>query len=180
MRRAGRSALVVTRTQWPMMIWLTVVWVALWGNLSAANVLAGLGVALLLKLLLPLPPLPRSGRVDPRALAVLLARFVRDLLLASAQIAWQALRPGHAPGVAVVAVQLRTDSEALMTLIAEMVSLVPGSIVLDLDPQQRSMHLHVLGVEDLDGVEEVRERTRALEDRVLAAFAADVLEEEPA
>jgi len=49
----------VTRTrrvtgQLPLLGWLTAVWVALWGSLSAANVLGGLAVAVLLLVALPL------------------------------------------------------------------------------------------------------------------------------
>ena len=36
--------------------WLILVWVLLWGNISAANILSGLAVALVITLLLPLPP----------------------------------------------------------------------------------------------------------------------------
>ena len=35
--------------------WLTLVWVLLWGTFSAANILGGLAVALVITLLLPLP-----------------------------------------------------------------------------------------------------------------------------
>lgn len=166
-----------SRSQWPMLIWLVAVWVALWGNLSVANVVSGLAVALLLKAVLPMPPLPVAGRVDVRAVVVLVAHFLRDLVVSSAQIAWQALRPGPPPGVAVVAVGMRSSSEALLTLTAELVSLVPGSIVLEIDPPGRTLYLHALGVPDHVGVEAVRRRTRAVESRVLAAFDTPRIEE---
>ena len=38
-----------------VLCWLILVWVLLWGNVSAANVLSGLAVALVITLLLPLP-----------------------------------------------------------------------------------------------------------------------------
>jgi multicomponent Na+:H+ antiporter subunit E len=50
-------------------IWLTFVWILLWGNISAANILSGLAVALVITYLLPLPPVPVEGRVHPIALA---------------------------------------------------------------------------------------------------------------
>ena len=48
--------------------WLTGVWVLLWGTLSPANILAGLAVALLITLLLPLPVVPVQGRLHPLSL----------------------------------------------------------------------------------------------------------------
>ncbi|MGB0435901.1 MAG: Na+/H+ antiporter subunit E, partial [Mycobacterium sp.] len=43
--------------------WLILVWVLLWGSFSAANILSGLAIALVITLLLPLPSVPVEGRV---------------------------------------------------------------------------------------------------------------------
>jgi multicomponent Na+:H+ antiporter subunit E len=52
--------------------WLTLVWVLLWGTFSAANILSGLAIALLITWLLPLPAVPVEGRVHPLSLLRLL------------------------------------------------------------------------------------------------------------
>ena len=44
-------------------VWLTVVWVLLWGDLSVANVLAGLAVALFVGTTLRMPSVEFGGRV---------------------------------------------------------------------------------------------------------------------
>ncbi len=54
---------------------------------------------------------------------------------------------------AIVRVQLRADSDLLLTVVAETISLVPGSLVLDLDRQERLISIHLLHVADLADVE---------------------------
>ena len=48
-----------------VLCWLTMVWMLLWGDLSVANAVSGLVVALLVTLLLPLPVVPVQGRLHP-------------------------------------------------------------------------------------------------------------------
>jgi multicomponent Na+:H+ antiporter subunit E len=71
-----------------------------------------------------------------------------------------------------VRVQLRTDSDLLLTIIAQTVSLVPGSLVLDLDREKRSIAVHLLHVRDSDHVEREKADVLATEDRVVRAFGS--------
>jgi multicomponent Na+:H+ antiporter subunit E len=68
--------------------------------------------------------------------------------------------------------QLRTDSDLLLTMIAAALSLVPGSLVLDLDREKRAIALHLLHVRDLDGVARKKTGVLATEDRVVRAFGS--------
>ena len=69
-------------------------------------------------------------------------------MVSGAQVAWQALRPGGHRRSAIVRVQLRVDSDLLLTVVAEVLSLVPGSLVLDLDREERTIALHLLHVRE--------------------------------
>jgi multicomponent Na+:H+ antiporter subunit E len=71
---------------------------------------------------------------------------------------------------AIVQVQLRADSDLLLTAVAETISLVPGSLVLDLDREERLMAVHLLHVDDLADVERQRADVLAVEDRIVRAF----------
>ena len=77
-----------------VLVWLTLVWLLLWGSVSAANVISGLAVALLIIVLLPLPAVPVQGRVHPLSLLWLAANVAWWLVVSSTQVAWLALRPG--------------------------------------------------------------------------------------
>ena len=158
------------RHQLPVLSWLVLVWILLWGSFSWANLLSGILVAVLVTNVLPLPAVVGGVRVHPGALLVFLGYFVKDLVVSSAQVAWQAIRPSGMEQGAIIAVQLRTDSDLLLTLVAEALTLVPGSIVLDLDRPRRTLGIHLLHVDDLDDLEDQRAGVLTTEDRVVRAF----------
>ncbi|PRY48222.1 multisubunit sodium/proton antiporter MrpE subunit [Geodermatophilus tzadiensis] len=164
------------RHQVPLVVWLVLVWMLLWGTWSWANLLSGLLVALTVLILLPLPHVIDGTRVRPVPLLVFLGHFVVDLFTSGAEVAWQALRPGGVHRTAIVQVQLRADSDLLLTLVAEATSLVPGSLVLDLDREHRVITLHLLPVRDLADVERKKAHVLVVERRLVRAFgsAADV------
>ncbi|SNS94317.1 multisubunit sodium/proton antiporter, MrpE subunit [Geodermatophilus saharensis] len=160
------------RHQVPLVAWLVLVWMLLWGTWSWANLLSGLVVALVLLVLLPLPHVVGGTRVRPLALLVFLGHFVADLVVSGAEVAWQALRPGGVRSTAIVQVQLRADSDLLLTMVAEATSLVPGSLVLDLDRERRVMTLHLLPVRDRDDVERKKTHVLVVETRLVRALGS--------
>ena len=154
-------------------LWLTTVWVLLWGGLSVANVLGGLVVAMVVTVVLPMPVIEFHGRVHPLSLLYLAYRFVTDLVAASFQVAFRALDPRSLPHGAVLAVHLRSHSDLYLTLTSELVSLVPGSIVVEAHRITGMLYVHVLDVPMAGGVEKARQHVLDTEARVLRAFASD-------
>lgn len=150
---------------------LAVTWVLLWGDLSWANVLAGLVIATVLVVALPMPTIPYNGTIRPLGLLRLAGRFLYDVVVASFQVAWQVFRFGKQPKNAIVALNMRSDSDLYLTITAEMISLVPGTLSIDLRRPESTLLVHVFGIKD--DLDERIESIRAQEDRVLAAFASD-------
>jgi multicomponent Na+:H+ antiporter subunit E len=64
-------------------------------------------------------------------------------------------------------VHLHTRSDFVMTLTAELVSLVPGSIVVEADRERSILYLHALGTSTPEDVERVRETTLQVESRIV-------------
>ena len=160
------------RHQVPLAAWLVVVWMLLWGTWSWANLLSGVLIALTVLTLLPLPHVVGGSRVRPVPVLVFLGHFVADLVVSAAEVAWQALRPGGVERTAIVRVQLCADSDLLLTMVAEAISLVPGSLVLDLDREHRVITLHVLPARDLADVERTRAHVVVVERRLVRAFGS--------
>lgn len=155
----------------PLLVWLTGVWVALWGSLSAANVLGGLAVASVLLVTLPLPEVPSTGRVRPVALVRLLAVFVYELVSASLTVVRQVVDPRAGIRQAVVAVPVVAASDRLLTLLANAVSLTPGTLALELDRPGAVLYVHVLDLGGEDGgVEDVRRSIMRMERLILDAL----------
>lgn len=153
--------------------WLTVVWVALWGSLTAANVLGGLALAVVLLLLLPLPEVPAEGGVRPAALARFVLVFLWELVQASATVVVQVLRPRSGLRQAVIAVPVMAVSDRLLTLLANAVSLTPGTLALEVDRPRAVLYVHVLNVGGgVDAVEDVRRSILRLERLAILALGS--------
>lgn len=165
--------MVRDRIQPVPLLLLTLVWVMLWGHFSWANVLGGLALGFVILLVFPLPRLITAVHIRPLPLVVLLARFQLDLFVATAQVATAAVLHGPHTRGCILSVQLRARDPLLQTITAEMVALVPGTVVIDLTSADGTLLVHALGVEDEQGAEAVGEAIRAQEERVLQALATD-------
>lgn len=175
--RAGATGMAVRRLgprqllQWPMILWLTLVWAALWGSVAPLILVSGVLVGVVVSLVFPLPPLRAAPRIHPWGVLVLVGRFVVDLVVASAQVVWVTLRPGTVRS-AVIEVDLTTDSDLVMTFTAQLMSLVPGSVIVEARRSTHTLFLHVLDVTDETQVDDARKRVLAQEQRVLRAFTS--------
>jgi multicomponent Na+:H+ antiporter subunit E len=156
-----------------VLLWLAVVWVALWGDVSVGNVLSGLVVGAVVSLVFPLPPLRMNLHVRPLWLGWLIVHFLWDVVVASYQVAVKTLDFRRQPRNAVIEVDLRTESDFVLTVVAEMVSLVPGSLVVEARAATHTIFLHVLDVGDVAGAEAFRKQVFELERRVVLALGAD-------
>ncbi|GIE34591.1 Na+/H+ antiporter subunit E [Actinoplanes italicus] len=152
---------------------LTVVWVLLWGSFSLLTLAGGLLVSMLTLAVFPLPPVTFAGRLRLGGLLRLAVRFVTDLVVASFQLAWTALAGRRVPRSAVIAVRLRVRSDLNLTLCAEAVSLVPGSLIVDMDRAEGVLYIHVFDVTGPSDVYRFRGDVRDIEDRIVRAVGSD-------
>ena len=164
----GRSLL----RQLPLLVGLVVLWMFLWNQVTVLAAVTGVVVALLVTRVFPLPPVELSGRFDPWRAVVFLVVFVRDLVTASVQVSWQAVRPRGVRHNAIVAVQLHTRSDFIMTLVSEAVSLVPGSLIVEADRERSILYLHALSIDDDQQVEAVRRNVLGVEERLVRVLGS--------
>ena len=164
------------RVNLPILVWLVVLWLLLWGDVSWANVISGTLLGLLVTIVLPLPHVRFGVRIRPLRILALFARFLVDLFAASGQVAWLAVRPGRQPRNSVVRVPLHSGSDLFVAMTAELVSLVPGSVVVELGAPsarggQGSIYIHALGVSGEEGRERIRREVLLTERRIMKTFA---------
>jgi multicomponent Na+:H+ antiporter subunit E len=149
-----------------VVLWLAVVWVGLWGSVTAANVLGGVTVAVALLALLPLPEAAGSvrvaqeaagpARVRPLAVVRYVLFFAVELVKASLIVVWQVLRPGGELRQAVIAVDATGASDLLLTVVANSVSLTPGTLTVEVDRDRSVLYVHALDVGGPEGVDKAR------------------------
>jgi multicomponent Na+:H+ antiporter subunit E len=147
--------------------WSTLVWVTLWEDFTWANFVGGVFVATLVILVVPLRPLRFTHRVRPLALGWLSIYFVWKLIEASTLMAWEVITPRNRVNPAVVSVPLRTRSLGVATMVANMVSLTPGTLTLEVDHETMTLIMHVLHMET---VEKSRQEVLHLEALAMAAL----------
>lgn len=133
-------------------IGLTVLWVLAWGSASPANILSGLLIAV--GLLVAVPD-HWNWRGRPRFRPVAVARFVghivRQTLASNVAITRLVLSPRPRLDTAVVAVPLPDCSDFLVTVVANVIALTPGTMVLEVDREPHTIvYVHVLSLTDPD------------------------------
>jgi multicomponent Na+:H+ antiporter subunit E len=158
--------------QIPMLLWLVFLWMLLWGSFSWLTVLTGVIVAVLVTRVFYLPPLALSGRFNLWWALAFAAHFAFDLFRASVEVAWIAIDPRKVPSSSVVAVQLRSRSDLIMTLVSIAISLVPGSLVVEADRLRGVLYVHVLATDTLQDVEAGRRTVLGVERRIVRALGS--------
>lgn len=139
----------------PTLVGLVLMWIALWGELSLANVLGGAAVALAVMLF--------AGAIQPRPVHHLdvaaalryLRTFAEQLVVATWQVVKAVLRPdGIKPGI--LAMPLHHASDAVVTLVANSITLTPGTLTLETERRGdvAILYVHALDLSDADGVRE--------------------------
>jgi multicomponent Na+:H+ antiporter subunit E len=75
----------------------------------------------------------------------LAAAFLRDLVISSAQVAVAVLRPGETPRPRFVAVPLKSARSGVeITMVANYITLTPGTLTVDVSPDRSTLLVHSL------------------------------------
>ncbi|WP_072690998.1 Na+/H+ antiporter subunit E [Rhodococcus marinonascens] len=155
------------------LLWLTGVWILLWGNVSVGNIIGGLAVGSLITVLMPLPRMPVEGRVHVLPLLHLTVMFAYYSIQSSLQVAWLALRPGPLPATGVRRYQLGIKSDLVLTLCVDVLNHIPGTMVLEIDQVKRVVYVHVLDMGSEKAVSHFYHTVAQLERLFIAAFERD-------
>jgi len=154
----------------PSVLWLTLVWVLLWGTFTPASIVGGVVVAVVVTALFRLPLAPDRLPLRPLRLLGLLLFLVYDLVVSGAEVSWQVLRHGARARGAIMAVPLISSSDLVVTAMANALSLSPGTMALQIDHDHDVWYVYALGPRDRAGVEKARRRVVDMQRRVLGAL----------
>lgn len=157
----------------PTVGWLWLLWIVLWGSVGPLVVLGGLLVAVTVVGFFPLPPALPDAVPRPLAIARLLVNLLKSLLWSGGTVAWQVLRHGGKTSAAIIEVPLRVDSDLLITVVAELTTISPGTLVVEIDRRRRRLYVHALPVRDETALARRRDVVRAVERRVARAVGGD-------
>lgn len=149
-------------------ILLALVWAALQGEISLANLLVGYAIGYGVLALLAKGGVMPSTLVSRTARALELAAFFAwELLLANFRVAADVLF-SHTLEPAVVAIPLDVTSDGEILLLSMLINITPGSVTLDLADDRRTLYVHVMHMTTAD--ETRREIKTGFERRVKRLF----------
>ncbi len=156
----------------PLLLGLVVTWMLLWREISWLSLLSGVVVSIVAMRLFYLPPVVLAGRFNLWWALRYLVFFLWHLMVASVQVAWLAIRPGPPPRTAIVAMRLRTRSDFILTMVGLTVSLIPGSLVVEVDRFGSTLYLHVLNTPTQREIREMRQQTLHIERLLIRAVGS--------
>ncbi len=121
---------------------LVAAWCALWGNLSTANVLSGLVIAVAVTS----PRISTAGIGGIRLVPLLrLLRFIAvDLVRSTFTVAVEILTPHDRTDESIVEIELPSESRHHLLLIVTSITLTPGTAVVDVDRDAGLLYIHLL------------------------------------
>lgn len=151
-----------------MTLGLVIVWIMLVGEITVGAAVFGLIVGVTVQLIFPMPVIPQVGRMRVIRLIWLILVTLWGLATASFVVAGQVLAFKRRTRNSVVSVDLRSDDAFSSTLTAVLVTLVPGSVVLEVYGGR--LLVHVFDTQDDASLEHWIEGVHKQEALVLRAF----------
>jgi len=154
-----------------LILLLALLWAGMTGAFSGANLLLGVVFAMiavaLLRLQLTRPPeFRRFGRI--LALALL---FVRELIVSAVKVARVVVSPRLHDLVkpAIIAFPLTVKSDVEITLLANLITLTPGTLSVDVSKDRKLLYVHVLSLDSREAL--IADIAGGFERRILEVFA---------
>jgi multicomponent Na+:H+ antiporter subunit E len=145
-------------------------WAAATGSFTLPNLLLGAvvgaaGLFVVRRYVSRPHVLPRVWRIVSLALL-----FIRELVLSALRVARLVIRPDLNAHIrpAIIAFPLTATSDAEITLLANLITLTPGTLSVDVSEDRQFLYIHAIHVTDRDAF--IRDIARGFEAKVMGAF----------
>jgi len=129
---------------------LTLVWVALTGSFLFMNFVFGYALAFFILWLINKDSEDRKYfRLIPSIISFFIY-FIYELIKANIQVAYDVVTPTFymTPGIVSVPLDVKTDLE--ITILANVISLTPGTLSLDVSNDRTVLYVHSMYIKDKD------------------------------
>lgn len=94
--------------------------------------------------------------------------FLYELVVSSLQVVWDVITPVHKSRPGIIAVPLDIDEPVEIAVLANLISLTPGTLSLDVSPDKKFLYVHGMFVEDPDSLR--RDIKAGMERKVMEAM----------
>lgn len=156
----------MTGAIWNLLLGLA--WVLLSGDFSGLNLLVGLifGYITLILIEPQLDSLKGYPARVPRFIGFI-GFFLKELVQANLRVAFDIVTPPWHMKPGVIAMPLSARTEMEITMVANLISLTPGTLSLDVSDDRKVLYIHAMF---LDNEEELRRNLKEMEHRALELF----------
>lgn len=146
-------------------ILLAFAWMLLTGDSSAPSFISGLVVGYLI-LWMSRPAFGKDSYFSkiPQVAGFLLY-FLKELIVANLRVAYDILTPENYMTPGIVEVPLDVESDLEITLFANLVTLTPGTLSLDVSKDRKTLYVHAMYLDDPEQFR--RELKEGLEKRLI-------------
>jgi len=153
------------KNQFLLNILLAIAWMLLTGELTAENFIEGLIISYII---LWVSKAALGGtkyfKKIPKAIGFFFY-FVKELIVANLKVAYDIITPKDYMKPGIVAVPLDAETDMEITLLANLITLTPGTLSLDVSKDKKVLYIHTLY---LDGIEKFRSEIKnGMEKRLL-------------
>lgn len=94
--------------------------------------------------------------------------FLWELLLANIRVAYDVLTPTHHMRPGIIALPLDAQEDREITLLANLITLTPGTLSLDVSPDRKFLYVHSMYIDDPE--QEKKRLKQGFERRLLELF----------
>jgi multisubunit Na+/H+ antiporter MnhE subunit len=143
---------------------LALLWLAVSGSFTLPNLLLGLVAGALSLALIRDHIQPDGRRIRPLKLLSLVLLFIKELALS----AWKVASPKMALKPGIFAFPLTVDRDFEITLLANLITLTPGTLSVDVSADRKVLYVHALDCSDPVGTR--RDIADGFEKKILEAF----------
>lgn len=143
---------------------LALAWCALRGDLSLGNLTMGFAIGYL-ALRVPGRGSPNRYFHKGRELLSFVVYLVGEIAISALRIAYDVITPRHHMRPAILRVPLDARTDAEITVLSALLSLTPGSVVVDLAGDRSAVFVHFMYVDDPEAT--IARTKRQMERRVL-------------
>jgi Multisubunit Na+/H+ antiporter, MnhE subunit len=147
---------------------LALVWTAVTGSFTVLNFAFGfvLGIFALSLIREQVGGLHYAARI--RRVISLLILFIKELALSAWKVAVLVLSPKMELKPGIFAYPLRVDRDFEITLLANLITLTPGTLSVDVSEDRRTLYVHAIDCSDPDGTR--RDIAEGFERKIMEAF----------
>lgn len=149
-------------------ILMALIWAAVTGSFSLANIVFGflLGALALYLIREQVGSLGYFRRGFKLAALALL--FIYELILSAWRVAWLVLSPRMDIKPGIFAYPLTVERDFEITLLANLITLTPGTLSIDVSDDRKTLYVHAIDCSDPDGLR--RDIARGFERRIMEVF----------